>query len=432
MASPEKTNNLKIGRYQVIRELGRGGMGVVYLAQDPYIDRLVAIKTTRITSPKDSHGHEELQEIFFSEARAAGKLMHPHIVSVYDTIVDNDLYYLVMEYVDGFTLKKYCQGKKLMSLEKVVKFIFQCAKALDYAHQNGVIHRDIKPSNIMISTRGEAKISDFGIATVDGAPGNPEPDSFNGTVCYSSPEQLRNELLTPQTDLFSLGAVAYELLTGTKAFEADNEITTFFKVTNEDPKPIRGRRRDIPEFLERIVMRALDKDPAKRYQTGLQFASDLSASSDHLKFLDEEINLEEKFNALKKINFFKEFTSSELNEVIKVTRWVKSVNNEKIITEGQIEECFYIIVNGEVMVKKRGKLLALLKQGDCFGEMAYLGKTKRTATIDVVGKAFLMKIKASIIDQMSISTQFRFYKVFSKTLIRRLSQTTDLLSKEAS
>jgi len=167
MASPKKAHNHKIGRYQVIRELGRGGMGVVYLAQDPYIDRLVAIKTTRITSPKDSHGHEELQEIFFSEARAAGKLMHPHIVSVYDTIVDNDLYYLVMEYVDGFTLKKYCQGKKLMSLEKVVKFIFQCAKALDYAHQNGVIHRDIKPSNIMISTRGEAKISDFGIAEPD-------------------------------------------------------------------------------------------------------------------------------------------------------------------------------------------------------------------------------------------------------------------------
>ena len=423
----------KIGRYQVTRELGHGGMGVVYLAQDPFIDRLVAIKTTLTSPPKDPQGLEQFQQIFFNEAHAAGKLMHPHIVSVYDATVETDRCYLVMEYVDGTTLKEHCLEKNLLPLEKVVKIIFQCAKALDYAHQNGVIHRDIKPGNIMISTKGEAKISDFGIATVKGVSAAPPlQGSLTGSVYYASPQQLRNEPITPQSDLFSLGVVMYELLTGAKPFQGDTDISTLYKITNEDPEPLQNHKRDVPESLERIVVRALEKDLGKRYQSGLQLASELSASFDHLRFLDEEINFEEKFNALKKIGFFKDFTSSELAEVLKTTQWVKYEDTSTIITEGQIENCFYIIIVGEVMVRKQGKPLAVLKQGDCFGEMAYLGKTTRTATIEALGNTILMKVNASVIDQTSINTQLCFYKVFSTTLIQRLVRTSDLLSKASS
>jgi len=423
----------KIGRYQVTRELGHGGMGVVYLAQDPFIDRLVAIKTTLSSLPRDPQGLEQFQQIFFNEAHAAGKLTHPHIVSVYDATVETDRCYLVMEYVDGTTLREHCLEKNLLSLEKVVKIIFQCAKALDYAHQNGVIHRDIKPSNIMISTKGEAKISDFGIATVKGVSAAPPlQGSLTGSVYYASPQQLRNEQITPQTDLFSLGVVMYELLTGTKPFQGDTDVSTLYKITNEDPEPLKKHKHDIPESLERIVVRALEKDLEKRYQTGLQLASELSASFDHLRFLDEEINFEEKFNALKKIGFFKDFTSSELAEVLKTTQWVKYEDSSTIITEGEIEDCFYIIIVGEVMVRKQGKPLAVLKQGDCFGEMAYLGKTTRTATIEALGNTILMKVNASAIDQTSINTQLCFYKVFSTTLIQRLVRTSDLLSKASS
>ena len=419
----------KIGRYQVEREVGRGGMGIVYLARDPFIDRQVAIKTTLISTPQDQSKFEQFKQTFFNEARAAGKLMHPYIVSVYDAMVEEDMCYMVMEYIDGSTLKEHCEEKTSLPLERQVNIFFQCAKALDYAHQNGIIHRDVKPSNILVSSKGEAKISDFGIAAVEGASDLIDQDSFTGSVYYTSPEQLRNEPLTAQTDLFSLGVVMYELLTGTKPFEADNEITAFFKITNEDPQPLREHRRDVPESLERIVMKALEKDPAKRYQTGLQLASELSSSFDNLRYLDEEINFEEKFNALKKIYFFKDFISSELTEVLKITQWVKSDATETIITEGQIEDCFYIIIVGEVEVKKRGKALAVLKQGECFGEMAYLGKTKRTATIESLGNTILMKINASIIDQMSMGTQLRFYKVFSSTLIRRLNRTSEILSQ---
>ncbi len=419
----------KIGRYRVIRELGRGGMSVVYLAQDPFIDRMVAIKTALASPPKDPKRLGQFQQIFFNEAQAVGKLMHPHIVSVHDASVENDRCYLVMEYVDGTTLEDYCQEKTLLPLEKVVKIIFQCAKALDYAHQNGVIHRDIKPANIMISKKGEAKISDFGIAMVEGVSGLPRSGGLTGSVHYMSPEQLRNVPLMPQSDLFSLGVVMYELLTAVNPFQAETDIGTVFKITHEDPEPLKKHRRDVTESLERIVVRALEKDLTKRYQTGLQLASELSASFDHLRFLDQEVNFEEKFNSLKRIYFFKDFTSGELAEMLKATEWVKYEAGSTIITEGEIEDCFYIIAVGEVMVRKHGKPLAVLKKGDYFGEMAYLGKTTRTATIEALGNTILMKVNASVIDQTSISTQLRFYKVFSNTLIQRLVHTSELLSK---
>ena len=426
MAPPEVR---QIGRYRVVRELGRGGMGVVYLAQDPFIDRMVAIKTTLVFPSKDTQRLEQFQQTFFNEAQAVGKLVHPHIVSVYDASVENGRHYLVMEYVDGSTLKKYCQKKTLLPLEKVVKIIVQCAKALDYAHQNGVIHRDIKPGNIIISAKDEAKISDFGIAMVEGASGFPQSGGLTGSVHYMSPEQVRNVPMTSQTDIFSLGVVMYELLTGVNPFQSETDIATFFKITNKDPESLKKHKRDVPESLERIVMRALEKDLDKRYQTGLQLASELSASFDHLRFLDQEINFEEKFNDLKKIDFFKDFTSSELAEALKTVQWVKHEDTSLIIREGEIEDCFYIIAAGLVIVKKRGKRLAMLRKGDCFGEMAYLGKTKRTATIESLGDTILMRINASVIDQSSINTQLRFYKVLSTTLIQRLVRTSELFSR---
>lgn len=427
---PPQETPPKIGRYQVTRELGRGGMGVVYLARDPFIDRPVAIKTTLTSPPQDGTQKFDLfQKEFFNEARAAGKLTHPHIVSVYDATADGNSCYLVMEYVDGSTLKEHCSGKELLPVDKVVKYIFQCAKALNYAHQHGVIHRDIKPSNIIISKEGMAKISDFGIATMEDVEDIQGRSSLTGSVFYTAPEQIRNEPLTPQADLFALGVVMYELLAGSKPFAADTDVATFFQITNKDPESLTSLRQDLPESLDRIVKRALEKDLNKRYQTGLQLASDISTSFNHVGHLDEEINFEERFNALGKIDFFHDFASTELSEVLKATQWFEYDTGSTIITEGQIEECFYIIVAGEVIVKKHNKSLAVLKRGDCFGEMAYLGKITRTASIEALNKTILMKINATVIDQMSINTQLCFYKVFSKTLIRRLALTSEKFTR---
>jgi len=420
----------KVGRYQVIRQLGQGGMGAVFLAHDPLINRQAAIKTTLISPSPEDRDPELKKRLFFNEARAAGRLIHPHIVSIYDAIWGDDMSYMIMEYVEGATLKEYMGKGETIPIEKALKYFFQCAKALDYAHQNGVIHRDIKPSNIMISEKDEVKISDFGIAYVEGTLDLTMSESFTGSAHYVSPERIRNQLLNQQTDIFSLGVVMYELISGVKPFDAENEMSIFYKIANEDPASLSRYRSDIPESLEQIVNRTLSKDLNKRYKNCRQLASDLSTSFDILRFTGEELDLEEKYNALRKIDFFKDFSVGELKDVINNTQWIEFFPGSHIITEGEIDDCFFIIIVGKVIVKKGAKTLAVLTQGDSFGEMAYLGTTKRTATIKSQADTVLMKINSSIIDQTSINTQLRFYKVFSDTLIRRLTRTSELLSKE--
>ena len=419
-----------VGRYQITQKLGRGGMGVLYLAYDPFIDRLVAVKVTSTSRVQDTEKLEAFRQTFLNEARAAGKLAHPHIVSVFDAAVEDTSCYLVMEYVDGPTLKRYCRPDNLMPLQEVVKIVYQCAKALYYAHENGVIHRDIKPGNILISTKGEAKISDFGIALIGDPSAMNSSGEVAGSAAYASPEQIRGESLSPQTDIFSLGLVFYELLTGVNPFQAESDVAAVYKTINEDPRSMNEHRPDIPQALETIVSRALEKDTKKRYLTALEFADALSAAFDNVRFHEDGGSFEKKFNALKKIEFFREFDSMELSEVLKNTQWLEYGAHSTVIIEGQQDEdCFYIIVAGEVVVKKLGKAITVLRPGDCFGEMAHLGKTKRTATIEALTDTILMQINSSIIDKTPTTTQLRFYKVFSSNLIRRLVQTSRLYTQ---
>jgi serine/threonine protein kinase len=418
-----------IGRYQIANEVGRGGMGVVYLARDPFIDRDVAIKTTLTPPPSDAGEFEVYKSVFFNEARTAGKLTHRNIVQMFDAHVDRESSYLVMEYVDGPNLSKYTSKNSLLPLGKVINAAFQCAKALDYAHQQGVIHRDIKPSNILLSSLGVAKISDFGIAVFQDTEKKTSGMNLTGSLMYASPEQLRKENVTPQSDLYSLGVLLFELVAGERPFEADSDVALFYQVTSEEPKKLKSVRSDVPESLERIVARCLEKDLNRRYANGGQVAQELIASFDHLRNITQEINQEEKLNSLKKISFFKDFSSSELAEVVKDTSWVRHAASSTIIAEGEMDDSFYILVSGEVVVRKKGQILAMLKPGDCFGEMAYLGNTRRTASILAATDTVLMRMSASILDRMSMSAQLMFYRVFSKTLISRLARTSEILSK---
>ena len=427
-AQSEKTIST-VGRYQVNQELGRGGMGVVFLGQDPFIERQVAIKTPKVLPPADAAEFERFTREFFNEARTAGQLKHPNIVSMYDAMIENGRCFLVMEYVDGTSLKANCQKENLLPVGTVLKIIFQCAKALDYAHQHSIIHRDIKPANILISKQNQVKISDFGIAKVIGTDVTVVSENITGSVKYASPEQLHQKKLTTRTDIFSLGVVIYELLTGRSPFQADSTVAIFYKITNEEPLPLRELREEIPESLQKIVYRSLQKDPEQRYQTCGEMAAELASSFDNLRFLEDEINFQEKFDALNKIEFFKDFSSSELIEILKATQWVRHGAASNIISEGEIDDVFYIIISGKVRVKKRGKIMAELKQGDCFGEMAHLGHTKRTATIQAYRDTVVMKINSAIIEQTSPGTQLRFYKIFNRTLIHRLTQTSELYSK---
>ncbi len=422
----------KLGKYEVREEIDRGSMGVVYLGHDPYINRPVALKVAFLESLNDPESGERYRKMFFNEAHTAGLLTHPNVINIYDAGVDEDDCYIVMEYIEGGnTLKSHCTSDNLLSIDKVVEIIFKCAKALDYAHRQGVVHRDIKPSNILFTPDQDVKIGDFSIARIYNAEStSTHTGGMMGSPRYMSPEQIREEHVTSQSDIFSLGVVMYELLTGRQAFPADSFSQLVNKVLNDDPPPMNDFRSDLPEALNEIVFKALEKDLSNRYQMGLDLAADLTKVFDNLEKPKEDISAQEKFNSVKKLEFFAGFPDAEIWEILRASTWQDYDADDDIIVEGDMDDCFYIIVNGNVEVMKNQSVIRTLQKGDCFGEMGYLAKTKRTASIKSRDRTSLMKINSTVISQVSLNCQVRFLKVFLRTLIHRLSATTEKMSQE--
>lgn len=422
----------RLGKYEVADEISRGSMGIVYLGYDPYVDRTVAIKVALAESLNDPETGQRYRKMFFNEAHTAGKLTHPNIINIFDAGVDQDICYIIMEFIKGGqTLKNYCTPENTLPIEKVVEIIFKCAKALDYAHRQGVVHRDIKPSNILVTEDLDIKIGDFSIAHIN-KPDSTEtqPVGMMGSPRYMSPEQLKEDFVTGQSDLFSLGIVMYELLAGKHPFAADNFSRLVNRILNEEPVPLTDVRQDIPESLQVIVSRAMQKELANRYSMGLDLATDLSKAFDALEGPEEDISEQEKFNAIKQLEFFQGFPDAELWEILRASTWQDYNGNEDIIVEGELDDCFYIIADGEVAVTKNNRDIRTLNRGDCFGEMGYLARTKRTASIKAKDKTSLLKINSTVISQVSLNCQVRFLKVFLRTLIHRLSATTEKISQD--
>ena len=418
----------KLGKYEVKNEIARGSMGVVDLGYDPFIDRPVALKVALAESLKDKESGERYRKMFFNEAHTAGMLRHPNILDIFDAGVEGDTCYIVMELVPGGgTLRAYTKPDTLLPINDVVEIIFACAKALDYAHRQGVIHRDIKPSNILRSEDIDLKIADFSIAHINRT-GTTQtmPMGFVGSPRYMSPEQMQEEYITTQTDLFSLGIVMYEMLTGKHPFSGESFSRLIHRVINEPHVPMKEYRADIPPVLEKFVSRALEKDPAKRYKMGIDMASDLATAFSHLERPQEDISIKEKFNYVKELDFFRGFPDSEIWEIIRASVWEEHDQGDEIISEGDIEDSFYIITEGIVAVNKGEIIMGELRRGDCFGEMGYLNKIKRTASIVAIGRVALMKVNSTLIEQVSRDCQLRFCKVFLRVLIDRLSVTTEI------
>ncbi|MBK8959647.1 MAG: protein kinase [Proteobacteria bacterium] len=418
----------KLGKYDILSEIGRGSMGIVYRAFDPYINREVAVKVAMAEALKDKDTGERFRKMFFNEAHTAGMLRHPNILDIFDAGVDGDSCYIVMELVaKGGTLRPYCRAEKLLPLNQAAEIIFKCAKALDYAHRQGVIHRDIKPSNILVTDDMDVKIADFSIAhAVRQDTTQTMPLGFVGSPRYMSPEQVHEDVITNQTDLFSLGVVAYELITGHHPFGGESFSALVHKIVNEDPPPMSNYRADTPEVLERIVRRALEKNPARRYRTGLDIAADLSMVFTHLERPQEDIAITAKFDKVKRLEFFRGFPDNEIWEIIRASVWMEVDVDTAVVIEGEVDEAFFIIVSGDVSVTKFGQSLDQLHTGDCFGEMGYLNRIKRTATVKADGPLSLLKINATLIEQVSADCQLRFYKVFMKVLIDRLARTSEM------
>jgi serine/threonine protein kinase len=409
----------RIGKYDIINEVGQGSTGRVFLSHDPYYGRDVAIKLYLIEQ-EDDNKTRVTRKMFFNEAQMMGRLQHPNILPIYDAGEENGSYYVVTEHVHGArTLAAYCKPDNLLRIDDVVEIIFKCAKALNYAHSRGVIHRDIKPSNIMLTLDNDVRIIDFGIALVtDSAVSRIE--GIAGSPSYMSPEQVQSAEITQRSDIYSLGAVMYELLTGFRPFRANNLSKLLHQIIYATPPPIHTLRADISEELEAIVTRSLLKDATQRYQNGLELAGALTQVYQTLRNQHERIDMKERFDLLRRLRFFHEFSHSEIWEILRASEWREYEAGEAIIREGEMDDRFYIIVSGEVTVQSGRREIGVLGVGNCFGETSYVRGARRTATISARAPTTLVRVSSTLLEQASSSCQLRFNKVFLRSLIERL------------
>ncbi len=419
----------KVGKYEIVKELGHGATSTVYLALDPFSQQQVALKVFNLDNLHDTNRAKAYRKLLLTEASLAGKLSHPHIVKIIDAVMDGEVNYVVMEYVDGETLERYGDVDHLMDLGHIAEIVYKCCKALEYAQYQGVTHRDIKPANILISGDRDIKISDFGAAVVD----NQQSTQVSGvgSPAYMSPEQIKEMVLTHQTDIYSLGVTMYRLLTGKLPFDAANSYSMIYQILNIDPQPPSAFRPEIPPELDAIVMRAMAKDTAHRYQTWDEFARDLVAFISYSVPQQDEYFDTEKFDTLRALHFFKDFSDVELWEVLRISVWHKLPKEQVILRESEEGQNFYIIAHGSVRVVKQGRLLSLLHQGDCFGEMAHLSGKDARRTTDVISKTdvTLIEIVPETLSHASANCRFQFSEAFLSILVKRLSMANTRISR---
>ena len=418
---PPHTTPDRIGKYYVVHEVGRGSTGAVYLSHDPFYGRDVAIKLYHATTNDDAEGRNA-RRMFLGEAKMVGKLQHPNIVPIYDAGEEDGRRYVVTEHIHGArTLNQYCRGNSLLPIDQVVSIMYKCAKALHYAHSRGVVHRDIKPSNILLTQEGDVRIVDFGIALVADSDVS-RLEGVAGSPAYMSPEQVQGFELDARSDLYSLGAVMYEMLCGQRPFRAGALGKLLRQVVQQAPETLRSVRPEIPDELEPVVMKALEKEPDNRYRTGNEFAAELTRVHQKLRASQAELDDEERFAVLRKLRFFHDFSHAEIREVMRASTWCDYQPGEAILRAGDVDDRFYIVVSGNVRIGRGGDSVGTIPTGGCFGEASYAEGARRDTVAEAQEAVTLLKVTATLIEQASISCQLRFNKVFLRELIGRLQR----------
>jgi eukaryotic-like serine/threonine-protein kinase len=420
-----------IGKYPVVRKLGEGATSEVYLCGDPFNIREVAVKVAFPETFQDPDRGKLYRKLFLTEASLAGKLQHPHICEIYDAVAEEKLHYIVMEYVDGGTLEKFCRPDNLLPVDRIVEIIFKCTRALEFAHKLGVTHRDIKPANILHTGDNEVKITDFGAALI--ASGDTTQVSAVGSPAYMSPEQVKEHGLDHQTDIYSMGVVMYHLLTGRLPFQAANNFSLIYQITNLEPEAPSTYRPEIPAAVDAIVAHAMAKDLGERYRQWEDFSLDLAevfrtqhaGAQKAQEFADSD-----KFETLRKLPFFVHFSDAELWEVARMSTWRHAAPGERLMKEGEAGDFFCILAAGQVKVTKKGKLLNLLRAGEVFGEMAYLMKQEhvRSAEVTVMTDANIISVPTQKLAQGSDGCRYKFDRAFMEILVERLTMANLRLS----
>ena len=421
-----------VGKYQLLRELGKGATGKVYLAEDPFNKRKVAIKVAFPEALKHSEDGAFYKSMFLNEAALAGKLNHPHITQIYDAVVEDKYSYIVMEYVEGGTLEKFCKPDALLETRDVAEISFKCVRALAFAQTLGLTHRDIKPGNILHSDGTEIKIADFGAAI------NKVSDrtviTNVGSPAYMAPELVTGQAQASHlTDIYALGVVMYFMLAGKLPFSGANTMSVIYQIVNTDVDPPSTHRKGISPELDAVVMKAMAKDASKRFATWDEFGAALAEiwKKEHKAEEKRDQSDTERFSLMRTLPFFREFPENELWEVLKLTKWAKFKPDYALIKEGDQGDSFYVLAGGYVRVTRGKKTLSVLTAGDCFGEMSYLAKTgdpHRSATVTTTSDAIIMKIRAEDLRSASLSCRRLFDERFLNTLVERLEKANEQIS----
>ena len=427
-----------IGRYQVLGKIGQGAMGEVYLALDKLIHRKVAIKCMRLDRNKDGRSRKKAIESFFHEARIVGNLNHSHITAVYDMGVQDQSPFIVMEFINGKNIKELIKGKIAFSLQEKLALITMVARALHYAHQRGVLHRDIKPANIMILNKNRLpKITDFGIASVmdissfgHNEKTIDETGLIPGTPFYMSPEQIQGEQLDRRSDIFSLGVMTYEWLSGKKPFIGKDLDARLQAVLNDTPKPL-SEVPGMDEKLNAIIMRALAKTRNKRFQTAEELGDTLELYLNDLEAKQAGKKSSFSFDKEKIVDrlrqkyiFFADFCNEELFEIFRLSTKEQFNQGDHIISEGTSGTKMYIIIAGSViiMTEANGRRVEIetLGEGSCVGEMSMIDRMPRSASVVALKKTVVLALNETVLRHTNPKLCLNLYRNLATTLSERL------------
>lgn len=427
-----------IGRYRILRLLGQGAMGTVYLAKDAMIQRQVAVKSLRLDRLHTREQRRRAADCFLQEARIVGNLNHSHITAIYDMGAQEGVPFLVMEYVAGDNLKEIIRSGQPFTLKEKLTLIAMVARALYYAHQRGVLHRDIKPANIMILHKNRSpKITDFGIARVMdprslGIAGpQAEEELVPGTPLYMSPEQVRGEQLDPRSDLFSLGILTYEWLAGRKPFTGDTINAQLEAILSATPPPL-GSLAGVDVELEAIVSHALAKEPNERFQNAEAFSDTIELYLNRLERQEEGarnagFSCDQQLiiaKLRKKYLFFADFSEAELFTIFQLAAKEHFAPDEYLIREGSSGTKMYVILNGAVSVvnenEGRRVVIDTLAEGGCVGEMSLIDRMPRSASVVAVKPTVAMAINETVLRLANPKLCLKLYRSLAGILAERL------------
>jgi serine/threonine protein kinase len=420
----------RVGKYELKGLLGEGASGSVHLATDSFSGAEVALKVINPAIFRDPEFGEVLREQFLNEASLAGKLNHPHIVAILDAVVTDEAGYIAMEYVPGSNLSKYADPANLLSVGDAIEVGFKCCGALDYAFREGVIHRDIKPANIMVADGTEVKITDFGAALL--RTGKVNDTVSIGTPAYMSPEQINGDTLTHKTDMYCVGVVLYELLTGKRPFVAESMPELIGSVLNDKPLAPSRLRPELTGGIDDLVMKALAKDPAERYSSWAEFALEI-ASIGKLSVYVHSIPDIEKYAALRSVPMLESLADGEIWELVRVANWRRVPARTVLLKEDAPGNALLFLAKGELKVTKQGQLLNIIGSGEWFGEMSYIGggDLLRQATIESMTDATVAEFSVAELEKTSMGCRHLLLRALLRNVVDRLVLSNVRLSKSA-